>query len=288
MIKFHTVKWLVANSLLLSASFATAQNRILSALFPLEVHASDSYQPPKSVDLARRPVLVLMEQRPLPAPLPVPQGRAFMVDRYNILDVAGRLPATFGEPLHLVLPGQSPCRLQPMEEVLLVAPTSKGGMGTHALIAKGCSTPSGLSGAAVVTGAFKRILIVEAARGIGPAPVLELQKIPEGMSPNSSTARMVIPSLNSQRVAEHEAALREWQKRQADAMKAADARGVMLKDDPRLQPFVTAMAQREKGFAPAIFIDAAETRVHFTHPDGRSIRIYFGQDGQPVFEPDRL
>ena len=274
--------------LCLSVGSALAQVSVHEALFPVEVDPAAG-KPLGAVDPEHRPVLVMLEPAEAPTPPPKAGGRTFMVDRYSALQVVQALPATVTGPVHLVMSGRKPCALKPTGEAVIVVGAGSSGRGLHVLMAQGCTTPTNMYGGLAVVGPFEQALWIQKPARVTAVPPLELQEIPKGMSPDSNTARIVIPEMNRQRVADHEAAVRAAQTQAATSAQGLQGRGGIAEDDARLQPFLKAAAsdERGKGFVPDLLIEAGQRSVHFRHADGRALMLSFNAGGQPVFTPER-
>lgn len=259
---------------------------VVEAMFPIEVDTT-TFKPKGPVDLEQRTAFVTLAQDPVEVTVPDHTGRLYMLARDAVFRVVQEVPLAQPPVVQLVIAGSKPCRLHVVSQVLLLSAYQKK-WALPALMADGCKVSSNRYSAVAVVGATGPVMWIGKAPKLAP-PVLELLTVPQGMSPNSSTAAIVIPEENRRRKAAYEEELRTMPAHvQAAADKAAE-KGGMLDNDERLKPFVAHLAQdaQRKGFVPDVFIAAEPPLVHFSHTDGRAFTMSWDTQGRAQFKEHR-
>lgn len=267
-----------------SASAQQAPVSVRDAVFPAEVDPARNFEISRRFDGERRPIFVFLDDVPGSGARFSEAGPTYALAREAYFRAVRPGAVVDARPAHLFIEDNLPCRLLPVKQVIVV-PGAEGDAPTAALQMEGCPTPGNWYAGLAVLGTFQEARWIKQVHTQSP-PVLVLQKIPKGMRPDSVVAKSVIPEMNRQRIAQHEADLRYAQSKGRAAAAAAKARGGMLDDDARLRKFISAAAAdaRTNEFKPVLYIVAGKPYVYFTDGYERSFLMSFDGKGKSRFE----
>ena len=238
----------------LAAHAAAAEIKVAEVVFAAELNANKSGL---TLPLPRpqRAIFVLLHEAATVTVNPAQPERTYMVARDAVFSTR-EAPLVNPPSVQLIVAGAIACRLHVTSEAIL---TARGqSIATKALKGVGCATPDSAYGSLAVVGAIDPVRWITQAPEFKP-PTLVLQEIPLGMSPDSNTAKIVIPQMNQDRRADYAAEIRALAQRKQSAAAGAAARGGMLDDDKRLTAYIDAIKSdpARTGFYPDLFITAA-------------------------------